>query len=142
MTAIRRTALTLALTLAAILGSAGSTAPAQATFADSASRTTTIATAVVTAPGNVAGSLACSRSTGTMGTTWSPSTTPRVSGYTVTVYFSDGFVQKAELGPAATSWSAPIDVYFVTAFTVQYSVTTKTDYGWSKESARTGTFKC
>jgi hypothetical protein len=92
MNAIRRTALTLALTLAAILGSTGSTAPAQATFADSDSRTTTVATAVVGVPGSVAGSLACGRSTATMGATWSLSTAPRVSGYTVTVYFSDGYV--------------------------------------------------
>ena len=30
----------------------------------------------------------------------------------------------------------------MTAFSVQYSVTTKTDYGWFKESARTGSFQC
>jgi hypothetical protein len=142
MTAIRRTALTLALTLTAFLGSTSSTAPAQASFADSAARTTTIATAVVAAPTNVKGSLACGRTSATMGATWNLSTSARVSGYTVTVYFSDGFVQKVELGPSATSWSAPIDVYFVTAFSVQYSVTTKTDYGWTTESARTGTFQC
>ena len=142
MNAIRRTALTLALTLAAILGSTGSTAPAQATFADSAARTTAITTATVAAPTNVTGSLTCGRSTATMGATWNLSTASRVSGYTVTVYFSDGYVQKAELGPSATSWSAPIDVYFVTAFSVEYSVTTKTDYGWTTESARTGAFRC
>ena len=142
MTAIRRGVLTLALTAAAVLATTGATAPAQASFSDSASASTTIATAIVAAPAGVTGSLACGRSTATMGTTWSLSTAARVSGYTVTVYFSDGFVQKAELGPTATSWSAPIDVYFVTAFSVQYTVTTKTDYGWSKESARTGTFQC
>ena len=142
MTAIRRTALTLALALTAFLGSTSSTAPAQASFADSVSRTTAITTATVTAPANVTGSLTCGRSSATMGTTWNLSTSTRVSGYRVTVYFSDGFVQIVELGATATSWSAPIDVYFVTAFSVQYSVTTKTDYGWSKESARTGTFQC
>jgi hypothetical protein len=142
MTALRRTALALALTFAAVLGSAGATAPAQASFADSAARTTTIETAVVAAPTNVQGNLTCGRSSATMGATWTPSSAARVSGYTVTVYFSDGFVQKTELGPAATSWSAPIDVYFVTAFSVQYSVTTKTDYGWTTESAPTGAFQC
>jgi hypothetical protein len=142
MNALSRTALTLALTLAAILGSAGSTAPAQASFADSSSVTTAISTATVAAPTNVTGSLVCGRSTATMGTTWKLSTSARVSGYRVTVYFSDGFVQTVELGATATSWSASIDPYFVTAFSVQYSVTTKTDYGWSKESARTGTFQC
>ena len=93
MTAIRRTALTLALTLAAILGSTGSTAPAQASFSDSDARTTTIATATVAAPANVTGSLVCGRSSATMGATWNLSTSARISGYRVTVYFSDGFVQ-------------------------------------------------
>ena len=142
MNAIRRTALMVALTLTAILGSAGSTAPAQAAFADSATVSTTIATAVVAAPTNVVGSLTCGRSSATMGTTWSASTSSRISGYTVSVYFSDGFVQKVELGPSATSWSSSIDPYYVTAFSVQYSVTTKTNYGWTKESTRTGTFQC
>ncbi len=142
MTTIRRTALTLALTLTAILGSAGSTAPAQASFSDSASRSTTVATAVVAAPANVVGSLACGRTSATMGATWNLSSSARVSGYTVTVYFSDGFVQVVELGPTATSWSASIAPYYVTAFSVQYSVTTKTNYGWFKESARTGSFQC
>ena len=142
MNAIRRTALMVALTLTAILGSAGSTAPAQASFSDSAARTTAISTATITAPTNVQGSLTCGRSTATMGTTWSPSTSGRISGYTVSVYFSDGFVQVVDLGPTATSWSSSIDAYFVTAFSVQYSVTTKTNYGWFKESTRTGTFQC
>ena len=142
MTAIRRTALTLALTLAAVLGTAGSTAPAQASFSDSASRTTTIGTAAVAAPANFVGSLTCGRTSATMGATWNLSSTPRVSGYTVTVYFSDGFVQTVPLGPTATSWSAPIDPYFVTAFSVQYKITTNTDYGWLKDSARTGSFQC
>ena len=58
------------------------------------------------------------------------------------VYFSDGFVQTVELGPTATSWSAAIDPYYVTAYSIQYSVTTKTDYGWVKQSSRTGSFQC
>ena len=142
MNAIRRTALMVALTLTAVLTGAGSTAPAQASFADSAAVTTSIATTTVAAPTNVVGKLTCGRSSATMAATWNLSTSPRVSGYTVTVYFSDGFVQKVDLGPSATSWSSAIDPYYVTAFSVQYSVTTKTNYGWSTESARTGTFQC
>jgi hypothetical protein len=142
MTAIRRTALTLALALTAFLGSTSATAPAQASFADSVSRSTAISTAVVAAPANVTGSLVCGRSSATMGATWNLSTSARVSGYTVTVYFSDGFVQVVDLGPAATSWSASIDPYFVTAFSVEYTVTTKTNYGWFTESARTGSYQC
>jgi hypothetical protein len=142
MTAIRRTALTLALALTALLGTAGSTSPANASFSDSAARTTSITTATVNAPGNLVGSLTCGRTSATMGATWNLSATPRVSGYTVTVYFSDGFEQVVELGPTATSWSAPIAPYYVTAFSVQYSVTTHTNYGWFKESTRTGQFQC
>ena len=142
MNSIRRGLLVLGLAIASFAGTVSSTAPAQATFADSAAVSTGIATATVAGPGNVQGSLTCGRSSATMGTTWSLSSSTRVSGYTVTVYFSDGFVQKAELGPGATSWSASIDPYFVTAFSVQYSVTTKTNYGWTTESARTGTFQC
>jgi hypothetical protein len=141
MTAIRRTALTLALALAAVLGTAA-TSPALASFSDSASRSTSITTATVNAPGNVVGSLVCGKSSATMGATWNLSSTPRVSGYRVTVYFSDGFVQVVELGPTATSWSASIAPYYVTAFSVQYSVTTVTNYGWVKESVRTGSFQC
>jgi hypothetical protein len=142
MNAIRRSALTLALTLAAALGSAGSTTPAQASFSDSASQAATVTTVTVAAPTNVTGSLDCGRRASTMGATWTLSTSARVSGYRVTVYFSDGVVQVVELGATATSWSAAIEPYFVTAFSVEYSVTTKTDYGWFKESARTGSFQC
>jgi hypothetical protein len=47
-----------------------------------------------------------------------------------------------QLGATATSWSSTIDQYYVTAYSVQYSVTTQTDYGWTQESARTGSFQC
>ena len=142
MTVIRRTALTLALALTAVLGTAGTTSPAFASFSDSASRSTSISTATVAAPTNVVGSLTCGKSTATMGTTWNLSSAPRVSGYTVSVYFSDGFVQKVDLGPTATSWSDTIAPYYVTAFSIQYSVTAKTNYGWFTESAPTGSFQC
>ena len=142
MTAIRRTALMLALTLTAILGSAGSTAPAQASFADSAAVSTSIATATVAPPTNVVGKLTCGRSSATMSATWTTSTSARISGQQVKVYFSDGFVQTVELSATATSWSASIDPYYVTAYSIRYSVTAKTDYGWFTESPLTGSFQC
>jgi hypothetical protein len=77
-----------------------------------------------------------------MSATWSLSGTTRVSGYLVSVYFSDGFVQTVQLGPTATSWSATIDPYYVTAYTINYTVTTQTTYGWTQESAHTPTFQC
>jgi hypothetical protein len=102
---------------------------------------TTINTVVVAAPTNVVGRLACA-ATSTMSLNWTASTSTRVSGYLVTVYFSDGFVQTVQLASTATSWSKTIAEYNVTAYSIQYSVTAQTNYGWIKESARTGSFQC
>jgi hypothetical protein len=115
--------------------------PASATFSASTAVTTTINTVVVAAPTNVVGGLACAP-TSTMSLTWTASTSPRVSGYLVSVYFSDGFVQTVQLASTATSWSKTIAEYNVTVYSIQYSVTTQTSYGWVKESARTASFQC
>ncbi len=116
--------------------------PASATFSvSSALPTTTINTLVVAAPTNFVGHLTCA-ATSTMSATWTASVSPRISGYLITVYFSDGFTQTVQLGAAATSWSATIAEYNVTAYSVRYSVTTQTSIGWFKESAKTGSFQC
>ena len=60
----------------------------------------------------------------------------------MTVYFSDGYVQTVQKTKADTSWSASIILYNVTAYAVRYSVTTQTEYGWTKESALTGSLRC
>jgi hypothetical protein len=139
MNTVRRLLVLLALVPVVIL-TAG--LPADAAFSVSTTPvSTTIAANTVAAPTNVVGKLACAR-TSTMSATWTASTSTRVSGYLLTVYFSDGGVQTVQLGATATSWSATIELYYVTAYSVQYSVTTQTDYGWTKESARTGTFQC
>ena len=138
MNRIRRGLILLGLTVAVIVGAS---IPASAGFGDSVVVRTTIATASVAAPGNVVGKLTCGRPA-TMSATWSLSGTARVSGHLVSVYFSDGFVQTVQLGPTATSWSATIDPYYVTAYSINYTVTTQTAYGWSKESAHTAAFQC
>lgn len=142
MNGIRRGLLALGLTVASFAGTVGATAPAQATFADSTAVSTSISTPAVAAPTSVVGGLTCGRSTSTMSATWTRSTSARISSQQVRVYFSDGFVQTAELGATATSWSASIDSYYVTTFSVRYSVTAKTDYGWFTESPLTGSFQC
>jgi len=138
MSRTRRTLVLIGLTVAVI---AGASLPASASYSESVAVKTTISTTTVAAPGNVVGKLTCGRPA-TMSATWSQSSTTRVSGYLVSVYFNDGFVQTVQLGPAASSWSATIDPYYVTAYSIQYSVTTQTDYGWSKESPRTASFQC
>ena len=115
--------------------------PASASFSASTAVTTTVNTMVVAAPTNVVGGLACAP-TSTMSLTWTASSSPRISGYLVSVYFSDGFVQTVQLASTATSWSKTIAEYNVTAYSIQYSVTAQTNYGWTKESARTGSFQC
>jgi hypothetical protein len=138
MNGIRRGLILLGLTVAVIVGAS---VPASATFADAVAVKTTISTTTVAAPGNLVGKLTCGRPA-TMSATWSLSSTTRVSGYLVSVHFSDGFVQTVQLGPTATSWSATIDPYYVTAYSIQYSVTTQTNYGWSKETPLTAPFQC
>ena len=138
MNGIRRGLILAGLTVAVILGAS---IPASATFADSVAVRPTISTATVAAPGSVVGKLTCGRPA-TMAATWTLSSAPRVTGYLVSVYFSDGFVQTVQMGATATSWSATIDPYYVTAYTINYTVTTQTAYGWTKESAHTATFGC
>jgi hypothetical protein len=143
MTGIRRALLTAALAAGMFVGALLATVPAQASFADSAPvPSTTFTSATVAAPTNVVGSLTCGSPNATMNVTWTQSATPRISAYVITVYFSDGYTQAVTAAGTATSWSAPITAYNVTAYQIQYSVTTQTDYGWTKESPRTGWFHC
>jgi hypothetical protein len=136
---MRNVLLVLGLTTAIAVGTAA--VPAGASLADSATVATAITTNTVAPVTNLVGALDC-KPTSTMSATWTRSTTGRISGYSVKVYFSDGFVQTVELPATAASWSATIDKYYVTAYSVQYSVTTKTDYGWTKETAKTAAFQC
>ena len=130
------------LTAALVAGPLGTTA-AHASFGDSAAVTSmSVGAATIAAPGSFTGSLACGSPTSTMSASWTASTARSLSGYLVTVYFSDGFKQTVQLGATATSWSASISSYNVTAYQVQYSVTTQTSYGWTKESAKTAWFTC
>ena len=120
-------------------------AAAQASFTDTAAVTSSpmsISTDTVAAPASGPGSLSCGSQSATMGLTWSKSTSTRVTGYLVTVYFSDGYQQTVQKSAADTSWSQSINLYYVTAYSVRYTVTTQTDFGWTAESASTGWFRC
>jgi hypothetical protein len=139
MNGIRRGLLLLGLTVAVIVGAS---IPASATFSDSVAVRPTVSTATVAAPGNFVGKLTCGHPTATMSASWALSSTPKVSGYLISVYFSDGFVQTVQLGPTATTWSKTITDYNVTAYSINYTVTTQTTYGWTKESAHTAAFQC
>ena len=137
-----RRALVLITLVAGVLFASG--AAAQASYTDTVALPTTmsVSTATVAAPGAGPGSLTCRSSSATMALTWTKSTSARVSGYVVTVYFSDGYSQTVQMTANDTSWSQAIALYNVTAYSVRYSVSTLTDYGWTKESAQTGWFRC
>ena len=142
MTTTRRALVLIAL-VAGVLFASG--AAAQASYSDTATVNATpmsVSTAAVAAPGAGPGSITCRTSSATMALTWTKSTSARVSGYLVTVYFSDGYSQTVQMTANDTSWSQAIALYNVTAYSVRYSVTTQTDYGWTKESAQTGWFRC
>ncbi len=135
--------LTLIGLVAGVLFASG--AAAQASYSDSVKVTATpisFSTGTVAAPVSGPGSLTCRSSSATMALTWNPSTSARVTGYVVNVRFSDGFVQYVEMPATATSWSQVIQLYQVTAYAVSYSVTTRTSYGWTAESAPTAWFRC
>jgi hypothetical protein len=140
MTAVRRILAVLGLALAVVVGSS---IPASATFSDTADRALTLGTATVAAPGSVVGKLTCGGSNSTMNVTWTPSASTGVTGYTVTVHFSDGYQQSQFVAGAATStWTKSITTYNVTAYAIRYSVTTQTTYGWFTQSGLTGSFRC
>ncbi len=141
MNHIKRFLAVLGLAVSVVVGSS---IPASATFSDTtALATMNLDTATVAAPGNVVDALACGgKSDSTMSVTWTHSSAARTSGYRVTVYFSDGFVSTRDVAATATSWSATITTYNVTQYSIRYSVTTLTEYGWSTESALTGSFRC
>ena len=138
----RRALLLIALVTGMLFASG---AAAQASYADSATVNGTplsISTATVAAPAAGPGSLTCRSSGATMSLSWTTSTSARVSGYLVTVYFSDGYVQTVQMIATDTAWSQAIALYNVTAYSVRYTVSTQTDHGWVKESASTGWFRC
>jgi hypothetical protein len=148
MTRIGRLLTLLTLFVGALVGTAGSTAPAQATFSDStASVSTSIGTATVAPVGSFVGAMNCTGGTpqlpkATMSATWTASTSARVSGYVLQIHWSDGALDSIQLPKTATSWSHTTDKYWVTAYSVQYSVTTVTDYGWTTRTALTPSFQC
>jgi hypothetical protein len=147
----RRAALMLFWIAIMVIG----TRPAHAAFADTAAAPTMGITAItVAAPTGV--SLAGTKcttsydtSTATYTTTmharldWNASTTPRgVTGYVVTVYFSDGtHYPYAQTDAATTSLTGDYDASISTQ-NIRVTVTTLTSYGWTRESAISGAVKC
>lgn len=122
-----------------VVGLAG-VVPAWASFTSTGSLPQMqVSTLEVAAPGNVQGSVSCFWNWTFPSVSWQASTSPGVSGYLVTMYFSDGRTQTATQSPNTTNWTSRNSIG---SSSVRYSVTTLTSYGWTKESATTGWSHC
>jgi hypothetical protein len=135
MTGLRRTLILIAVLLTVTIGAS---IPASATFATSVPlANTAITTATVAPPSGVQARDVCFWGhKAAVSVSWTPSSTARVAGYTVTAHRSDGTVQVVA-DNAATSAT-----HYMPSGTWTYSVTTKTDYGWTAESPRTAARPC
>jgi hypothetical protein len=128
MTGIRRSLLLLGLTVAVMIGALG---PAQASFSDRVPLAPMeVATGTVAAPTSVTATIACSSTGATLSASWPASTSARVKAYLLTVVYSDGVKQAAPM-QTGTSWSTAMTVFNSTKYTMQVTVATHTDYGWS-----------
>ncbi|MCF6508688.1 hypothetical protein E9549_14930 [Blastococcus sp. MG754426] len=137
MNAVRRA---LAVTGLAAALVAGTAVPAAAGFDGTASVPTTISTEVVQPPTAVstAGSW-CFLRFGVR-ISWSPSSSPDVSGYVVTARRSNGttFVV-GRTGARGTSVS---ETYWASGQSYTFTVTAETPYGWTATSAPTAAVSC
>lgn len=122
----------------------GVPASAQAAFGDSTTTATvTISTVTVAAPTNVVAQLVDCGSNGRwqdVRLTWTPSATDRVSGYRVTIHQPNGSVVASSNFGASTTIALIRTDKLSSVMTL--SVTTRTSYGWTKESTRTGALPC
>jgi hypothetical protein len=139
----RRTGALLALLLGVLLGTTG---PAAAAF--SATRplaAVTVSTVVVQAPPAVtAQEASCSQARFmSVRVSWTPSSSPGVSGYAVKAFRSDGQISTvARTDASGTSAAVTVDKMSSGSTTVSFGVVTETGYGWTAESARSAQATC
>jgi hypothetical protein len=129
MNGIRRALILAGLTLAVIIGAS---IPAFAGFSDSVTVAPRLTTATVNAPGNVGATTACYGSTLYASITWQRSSTARVSGYRISASVpGQGQVLEFTAAPTATRYDASMGRVWQ-SFPVEVTVTTLTEYGWTK----------
>jgi len=138
---LRRSVLLVAFALATVLGL--NVSPAQAAFDDRAALpTATIGTVTVAAPTNIKVSSSCTTYDLDVTVSWKSSTTPGISGYTITAYTSTGQVLETfTTSPSTTSYSVSAPRTYA-AYGIRVSITSQTSYGWTKESAKSGAITC
>ncbi|TFV65426.1 UNVERIFIED_ORG: hypothetical protein E4P37_09970 [Bacillus sp. AZ43] len=132
--------LVVVLLAAGLVGA--SAMPSWASFVDQATVTTTVATPVVPAPGDLVARASCKGRTVTVSLDWTDSAAPRVSGYLVRLYLNNAWQDQATVAPGAGKWGGSADSSYVTNYTMTFTVTTLTEYGWTAESPRTARIVC
>jgi hypothetical protein len=140
MTAIRRSLILSVLTVSVIVGASD---PAWATFRDLVTIATTVPTVTVAPPANVSSAGTwCNNGVLSANFSWSPSPSRGVSGYSVRTYLADGSSTVFAETDAATFAVTGVYPSHGQAATVAITVTTRTNYGWTKESAQTQVPPC
>jgi hypothetical protein len=143
--ALRRVRGQLLVVLLGVLGALLVAAPASATFAASRSLPTmSVSTASVQAPVNVSAQLgSCSNGRWMSVTvTWDPSTSARISGYTVKAYRNDGTTSTvATTDSSTTSVLTTVDKLSTGSTTVTFAVVAEVS-GWTAESLPSGPLTC
>jgi hypothetical protein len=148
MSGLRRL-LVIAAATAGILGLA---IPAQAAFTDRTTVAISSTTTTVAAPtGLTTGGTKCVTTYDAYGNptgttlqaklSWKASTTPKVTSYEVRAYASGWSYSVVTVGATSTSVSGTYDSYYATQ-NIQVTVTARTAYGWTAESAKSGVIKC
>jgi len=137
--ALRRAGVLVLLVACLVIGSS---LPSGATFADSATVSTTVATASVGPPTNLTASTRCRGNTATVTLRWNASTSTRLSGYLIRVHLGAAYQDQTTVGPTTTSWQGSTDTFYVSNYTMTFTVWTETQYGWSAESAHTARIVC
>jgi hypothetical protein len=142
VSSLRRSLLLVAAAVAVLVGLTG---PAQAAFNGKATMAPlTVTTTTVAAPTNLsAAGTWCDTATLHARLSWTPSASPKVSGYTLTAYAGTTVVESLTVPAGQNSFGIDISRSYPTS-AIQVTVTAQTTYGWTKESAktRTGTFTC
>ena len=69
-------------------------------------------------------------------------TAARVSGYRVRVYLGEAWQDQATVAGTATTWQGNADTFYVSNYTMTFTVSTLTEYGWTAESLRTARILC
>ena len=139
--AVAAAVIPVAVVLAVLLAFAG---PAAATFAvTEALPSMTVSTETVAPPTDVTAVVgSCSNGRWrSITVSWNPSASRGVSGYRVDAHRDDGSTVTVE-ETSATSTTTTLDKLSPGSTTVTFTVRTLTTYGWTAESAPTGSLTC